>query len=65
MLFLQGSKDELATWNLIESVCLSLPFAELVKIEGANHAFKAGKQNIIQLLTITTKDWVEKMIKKE
>ena len=63
MLFLQGSRDELATWNLIESVCSSLPLARLVKIEGANHAFKAGKQNIIQLLANETKDWIKKMIK--
>ena len=27
MLFLQGTKDELATWELIESVCASLPKA--------------------------------------
>ncbi len=64
MLFLQGARDELATWNLIEAVCSSLPLARLVKIEGANHAFKVGKQNIIQLLTNETKDWIEKMIKK-
>ena len=64
MLFLQGTKDELATWNLIESVCFSLKLATLIKIEGANHAFKAGKQNILQLLAGTTKDWIEKMIKK-
>jgi uncharacterized protein len=64
MLFLQGTKDELATWNLIESVCSSLKQATLVKIEGANHAFKAGKQNILQLLADTTKDWIEKIIKK-
>ena len=64
MLFLQGTKDELATWNLIESVCASLPLAELVKIEGANHAFKAGKQNIIQLLADKTKDWTERIISK-
>ena len=64
MLFLQGTKDELATWNLIESVCSSLKLATLIKIEGANHAFKAGKQNILQLLADTTQDWVEKMIKK-
>jgi len=64
MLFLQGTKDELATWSLIESVCSSLPLATLVKIEGANHAFKAGKQNIMQLLTNETKDWIGKMIKK-
>jgi hypothetical protein len=48
----------------MESVCLSLPLAELVKIEGANHAFKAGKQDIMKLLTNETKNWVEKMIKK-
>jgi uncharacterized protein len=64
MLFLQGTKDELATWKLIESVCSSLKLATLVKIEGANHAFKAGKQNILQLLADTTKDWMEKMLKK-
>ena len=64
MLFLQGTKDALATWNLIESVCSSLKLATLVKIEGADHAFKAGKQNILQLLTDTTKDWIEKRIKK-
>ena len=64
MLFLQGTKDALATWNLIEPVCSSLKLATLVKIEGADHAFKAGKQNILQLLTDTTKDWIEKRIKK-
>jgi len=63
MLFLQGTKDELATWDLIESVCSSLKLAELIKIEGANHAFKAGKQDILQLLSTTTKDWVGKRIK--
>jgi predicted alpha/beta-hydrolase family hydrolase len=63
MLFLQGTRDELANWNLIESVCASLPLAELVKIEGADHAFKAGKQNIIQVLTDKTKDWIERIIK--
>lgn len=63
MLFLQGTRDELATWKLIEPVCSSLPLAELVKIEGANHAFKAGKQNILQLLATITKDWVEEKIK--
>jgi predicted alpha/beta-hydrolase family hydrolase len=65
MLFLQGTRDELATWNLIEPVCSSLPLATLVKIEGANHAFKAGKQDIMKLLINETEDWVGKMIKKE
>ena len=64
MLFLQGTRDALATWDLIEPVCKSLSFATLIKIEGADHSFKAGKQNIMQLLTDETKAWIEKIIKK-
>ena len=62
MLFLQGSKDEFATWKLISKVCSSLPLAELIKIEGANHGFKAGKQDIMKILTAITKDWIDKKI---
>ena len=62
MLFLQGSRDEFATWKLIEKVTSSLALAELVKIEGANHGFKAGKQDIIKLLSTITKDWIEQKI---
>jgi predicted alpha/beta-hydrolase family hydrolase len=65
MLFLQGSRDEFATWKLIEKVTSPLPLAELVKIEGANHGFKAGKQDIIKLLTTITNDWIEKRLIKE
>jgi predicted alpha/beta-hydrolase family hydrolase len=64
MLFLQGTKDELATLHLIEEVCSHLKNATLVKIEGANHAFKAGKSDILSLLADTTKDWIEKKPKK-
>jgi len=64
MLFLQGTRDELATWDLMEPVCASLPNATLVKIEGADHAFKAGKQNTILMLTDETKAWIERIIKK-
>ena len=60
MLFLQGSKDEFATPKLIASVTSSLPLAELIKIEGANHGFKAGKQDNIKLLSTITRDWIEK-----
>lgn len=60
MLFLQGTKDDLARWDLIESVCSSLPKATLVKIEGANHAFKAGKTDVIALLVKATVDWMQK-----
>ena len=64
MLFLQGTRDELATWDLIETVCTSLRRATLIKIEGADHAFKAGKRDIIALLANSSKDWIEKIIKK-
>ena len=62
MLFLQGSRDEFATWKLIAKVCSSLPLAELIKIEGANHGFKAGKQDILKQLTVLTNEWIEKNI---
>ena len=58
MLFLQGTRDELAEWTLIESVCASLQSATLVKLEGADHAFKAGKQNLIPVLAEHTRDWL-------
>jgi predicted alpha/beta-hydrolase family hydrolase len=64
MLFLQGTKDTLATWGLIETTCKSLKKATLIKLEGADHSFKAGKKNdTMPLLTAATKDWVEKIIK--
>ena len=58
MLFLQGTKDELAIWELIEPVCAALPLATLVKIEGANHAFKAGKRDVIVELVQATSAWL-------
>jgi uncharacterized protein len=58
MLFLQGTKDDLAHWALIESVCASLPKATLIKIEGANHMFKAGKLDVMALLVKATQEWI-------
>ena len=58
MLFLQGTRDELAAFDLIKKVCASLKLATLVPIEGANHAFKAGKLEIIPMLARYTKEWV-------
>ena len=59
MLFLQGTRDSLAEWSLINSVTESLPTATLKKIDGADHSFKAGKQNLIPLLTLSIKEWIE------
>lgn len=63
MLFLQGSKDTLATWELIEAVCGSLKKATLVKLEGADHSFKAGKKDVMSLLVSETEKWVKKILK--
>ena len=64
MLFLQGTKDALATWDMIEAVCKSLRKAKLVKLEGADHSFKAGKTDTMSLLVQATRDWVEKELAK-
>src|ERR1700676_5577784 len=63
MIFLQGTKDTLANWELIKTVCESLRKATLVKVEGADHSFKAGKNDVMSLLVNETKKWVEKIIK--
>ncbi|OQP67567.1 alpha/beta hydrolase family protein [Niastella populi] len=64
MLFLQGTKDTLAQWELIAEVCGSLKKAKLVKLEGADHSFKAGKQDTMSMLVKATAEWVGKMGKK-
>jgi uncharacterized protein len=58
MLFLQGTRDTLAQIDMIESVCSSLPQATLVKLEGADHSFKAGKQDLIPVLARHTREWM-------
>jgi predicted alpha/beta-hydrolase family hydrolase len=63
MLFLQGSRDTLATWELITTVRESLRKATLVKFEGADHSFKAGKNDVMSSLVNETKKWVEKILK--
>ena len=59
MLFLQGTKDELAVQELIEQVSSSLEKATLIKLEGADHAFKAGKQDLIPVLAKHAVDWMK------
>lgn len=59
MLFLQGTRDELATPELIEQVTSSLKNATLIKLEGADHAFKAGKHDLIPVLAKYATDWMK------
>lgn len=44
-LFLQGTRDKLAEYELIENVCNSLKSATLVKLEGGDHSFKTLKRS--------------------
>ncbi|MCA8960518.1 MAG: hypothetical protein KDC38_08395 [Planctomycetes bacterium] len=37
-LFVQGTRDELATWSLLEPLVDQLPGAELFRVEGGDHA---------------------------
>jgi predicted alpha/beta-hydrolase family hydrolase len=62
MLFLSGTRDEFASLKLLEKVCKGLSNATLSKIEGANHAFKAGKVNTMEILVDLTKKWISELI---
>ena len=64
MLFLQGSRDEFADFDLITKVTDSLKKAKLVRIEGANHSYKAGKLNTMEILVKETKSWMVRLLKK-
>lgn len=59
MLFLSGTKDTLAELPLLEKVCRELSTATLIKFEGADHSFKAGKKELIPELVQKTIDWMD------
>lgn len=62
MLFLQGTKDALAEWHLIEEVCSSLTNATLIKLEGADHGFKKAKENLVPQLAKQTREWIDTIL---
>lgn len=62
MLFLQGTRDLLAQLPLMEKVCGNLPFATLLKLEGADHSFKVKKAVVIDELAAYTQDWMQKHV---
>lgn len=64
MLFLQGSRDEFADFALIKKVTAALKKAKLVRIEGGNHSYKAGKLNTMEILVKETKNWMAGLLKK-
>jgi predicted alpha/beta-hydrolase family hydrolase len=64
MLFLQGTRDELADLTLVTGVCRDLgPQATLHVVDGANHAFevlkRSGRTNeeVREELIRTTEEW--------
>ncbi|MBL7845023.1 MAG: alpha/beta hydrolase [Cyclobacteriaceae bacterium] len=61
MLFLQGTRDELATWSLITEVCSGLPRATLVPLERANHAFYIPKSDAWPILASETARWLGRL----
>jgi predicted alpha/beta-hydrolase family hydrolase len=57
MLFLQGSKDALATLSLMQQVTSELQNTKLVVFENADHSFKANKRELIPELAEQTSAW--------
>lgn len=62
MLFIQGTKDELAQWNLLTQVLQSLPGAEVFALEGADHSFKKGKENLVPVIAEAAELWIKKCL---
>jgi uncharacterized protein len=61
MLFLQGTRDALADFNMIQQVTRKLKRATLVSFEKADHSFKAPKQNLIPNLAAAIAKWADKL----
>ncbi len=62
MLFLQGSRDSLAVYELIEKVCAKLPTSTLEKFEGADHSFKVKNTEVVDELAQRTYKWMQNTI---
>jgi predicted alpha/beta-hydrolase family hydrolase len=59
MLFLQGTRDSLATVELVKQVTEKLSTATLQLLEGADHSFKVGKKELISELSEKTSVWFD------
>jgi len=58
MLFLQGTRDALADLELIQKVVKGLKKSKLISFEGADHSFKAPRQNLIPVLAESVANWI-------
>ena len=65
-LFIQGTRDKLAKYEMISQVVASQQHAEMVTIDEGDHSFKVPKRtglgyhDVIQLLASKTNEWVLK-----
>lgn len=59
MLFLQGTRDSLAVMQYMEEVCAGLPSATLMKFDGADHSFRAGKHDVTPELASEASQWIK------
>jgi predicted alpha/beta-hydrolase family hydrolase len=60
-LFLQGTNDSLASFDLISTVCEQLPHVEVQAFEGADHSFKTKGINQdlqIRQLSLAVSRWI-------
>ena len=68
MLFLQGTRDDLADLDLIRGVTASLPLATLHVVDAANHGFevlkRSGRTNeeVMQELADTAAGWIRERL---
>lgn len=64
-LFLQGSRDALANFGMIQQVSNNLPNSTLLEISGGDHSFKVKgtkPDEIIKLLSQHTLNWMKNII---
>jgi uncharacterized protein len=59
LLFLQGTRDALATPELLRPEVARLSNAVLVEYEGADHSFKGGKQASIDNIASQVASWIK------
>jgi hypothetical protein len=65
MLFLQGTRDSLASLDLVRTVCAGLPLATLHVVEGGDHSFAVPKRSgrtgeeAMAEMARSIGDWVE------
>lgn len=62
MLFLQGTKDKLAYFDLMKAECDKLKQTTLIALEGADHSLSRGKQSGAELLAQRSAHWINQVI---